>query len=1139
MAELARNHHDTLQNEGIDPDMSNEEFTEKLNDILRHIPENQRLPDPERTTPNWNVTEDQVHKALQIAKNGSATGLDRCPYELWKALQQRHNKLRHSNKPSFDLIKALTYLFRDIQTHGIDERTDFNTGWMCPLFKKKDPTEISNYRPITLLNTDYKLLTKVLAIQLMNHVKRLIHPDQAGFIPDRSIFDHIRLAKAILNYAEATEEDGAILALDQEKAYDKIRHDYLWKTMEAFNLPPPFINTVKILYSNARTQVAINGVLSEPFQVKWGIRQGDPLSCPLFDLAIEPLACQIRADPNIKGIRIPGLENPIKIQLFADDTGLFLSKSDRLDYIQNLLNRWCQVSGAKFNVDKTEIIPMGTVDYRESVTITRKINQEDESPLPERIRIACDEETVRILGAWIGNDANDATPWEPILNTIKAKLDKWGKAHPTLNGKRLIVQSIVGGHTQFLTKAQGMPPPIEKALSKMISDFIWGQDANPRIAAQILQRPIDEGGLNMLDIKARNEAIEIMWLKTYLDFSTSRQPWAIATDHVILASAPSHTVEAARENPFLQAWNVPLKGIRAEKLNNDIMRMIKVAKKYNTNLSAIKFTPQILAQLPAWYHLSAESHPLNRAPVRCLMNKHQVTEVADLVRTSARIRHPLQHPTHRPNPGCTCRTCAEDRNRGCTNPHECATEALTRLNLIPPIHNPTKQEPPDGLSLTKSGRSRNENARQNKGEILFDPTITCKKNIAECIRIFTNPARTANRPAKRYKHHSQIPRCREVIVYTDGACLNNGKKNAKCGSGVWFGERNPKNLAIRIPGETQSNQIGELAAIIAAANATEPYQPLKIITDSEYVIEGLTTHLENWENEGWIGIKNANLFRKAAHLLRMRSARTIFQWTKGHNGTIGNKESDRLAKQGASKPDPDPLNLEIPMEFDTQGAKLAALTQAKAYRGILERINPEPRQTTERNLQLTRDSITRLMGDTETDATLWRNLRKSSIRPLIQQFLYKAMHGIYMVGPYWRHITGHEDRGTCTTCDTLDSMEHILTQCREPTAHLIWSYARKLWPHDNIPWPTINLGTILGCGSITLKSENRPEDTHGRHENKTLKGPTRLLQIILSESAYLIWTLRCERVIQGNLCRTNDIVYLGKQANECRARRNV
>jgi hypothetical protein len=106
------------------------------------------------------------------------------------------------------------YLFRDIQEHGIDNRTNFMTGWMCPIFKKKDPTEISNYRLITLLNTDYKLLTKVLAIQLLDHANHLVHLDQAGFIPNQSIFDHICLAKAILNYADISEEDSAILALD-------------------------------------------------------------------------------------------------------------------------------------------------------------------------------------------------------------------------------------------------------------------------------------------------------------------------------------------------------------------------------------------------------------------------------------------------------------------------------------------------------------------------------------------------------------------------------------------------------------------------------------------------------------------------------------------------------------------------------------------------------------------------------------------------------------------------------------------------------------------------------------------------------------------------------------------------------------
>ena len=106
--------------------------------------------------------------------------------------------------------------------HGIEENTNFALGWMCPIYKKKDQTEISNYCPITLLNTDYKLLTKVLALQLINHIKNLVHPDQAGFIPNHPIFNNIRLARMIIKYAEIAEEDGTIIVLDQEKAYDKI-----------------------------------------------------------------------------------------------------------------------------------------------------------------------------------------------------------------------------------------------------------------------------------------------------------------------------------------------------------------------------------------------------------------------------------------------------------------------------------------------------------------------------------------------------------------------------------------------------------------------------------------------------------------------------------------------------------------------------------------------------------------------------------------------------------------------------------------------------------------------------------------------------------------------------------------------------
>ena len=247
-------------------------------------------------------------------------------------------------------------------------------------------------------------------------------------------------------------------------------------------------------------------------------------------------------------------------------------------------------------------------------------------------------------------------------------------------------------------KAQGMPPAIIKALNKLIKEFIWGQGSKPRIAMATLQRPISEGGLNLLDIESRNDAIKIVWLKAYLNFTTSRQQWAVVTDHILLASAPKYPVEDARDNPFLQAWTIPLKGPRGSILNDDIRRMTKTANKYHTNMDAIRITPHLLNQLLAWYHLHKEEHhPMNSSPARCLRHKHNVAKVADLMKLSAKIRHPLQFPTHRTVQNCECHECTTDRGKGCRNPQRCAEEALIRINLIPPKYNPIRQDIPDGV----------------------------------------------------------------------------------------------------------------------------------------------------------------------------------------------------------------------------------------------------------------------------------------------------------------------------------------------------------------------------------------------------------------------------------------------------------
>lgn len=119
--------------------------------------------------------------------------------------------------------------------------------------------------------------------------------------------------------------------------------------------------------------------------------------------------------------------------------------------------------------------------------------------------------------------------------------------------------------------------------------------------------------------------------------------------------------------------------------------------------------------------------------------------------------------------------------------------------------------------------------------------------------------------------------------YTDAArALKMEKMDATAGEGIWVHEGHHLNAAIRVPGTSQTNQTGELAAIVAALQRADPLTPLKFITDSRYVIDGLKKHLRTWEDNGWTETQNAEWFRAAAFHFRYRAAPTLFQWFKGH-----------------------------------------------------------------------------------------------------------------------------------------------------------------------------------------------------------------------------------------------------------------
>jgi hypothetical protein len=185
----------------------------------------QKVTDQQAEDLKRKLTREDVAEALKLSANDRAPGEHGIMYEIWKTLDSRFITLEKEGKPAFDILEALHMVYNDIQTHGMMKNTGFLESWMAPFYKKNDHTDIANYRPISVLNTDYKIMTKALTIKLARAAPSLIHPVQAGFIPGCHVYDQIWLTKRVIDLAEATEIHGVIVALNQEKAYVKIEHD--------------------------------------------------------------------------------------------------------------------------------------------------------------------------------------------------------------------------------------------------------------------------------------------------------------------------------------------------------------------------------------------------------------------------------------------------------------------------------------------------------------------------------------------------------------------------------------------------------------------------------------------------------------------------------------------------------------------------------------------------------------------------------------------------------------------------------------------------------------------------------------------------------------------------------------------------
>ena len=199
--------------------------------------------------------------------------------------------------------------------------------------KDGERASLENWRPISLLCTDYKLITKTLANRLKASLHHVIHEDQTCTVPGRSINSNLYLVREIIHHTQAKQTRPTyLLSMDIQKAFDSFNHDFLHQTLKKFGYGPTFRHFIHNSYTTITANVMNNGYMTMNVHLYRGLRQGCHLSLILYCLVAETLACAIRANPNVMGYQTPGRHEATKITQYADDAILITSDIDTIHH---------------------------------------------------------------------------------------------------------------------------------------------------------------------------------------------------------------------------------------------------------------------------------------------------------------------------------------------------------------------------------------------------------------------------------------------------------------------------------------------------------------------------------------------------------------------------------------------------------------------------------------------------------------------------------------------------------------------------------------------------------------------------------------------------------------------------------------
>ena len=441
--------------------------------------------------------------------NAELTEKPLSPEEITIALK----KMKLGKTPGTDGLSVDFYIFfwndlKDIVYNSI--RDAFETNKMSEeqrravlrLIPKKDKdiTDLKNWRPISLLNTDYKILAQTLSARLQKVLDEIISKDQNGYLEGRFIGLNIRTILDVIQHSNEGNLNTIIAFLDFEKAFDKLNWNFMQKTLQQFGFGPHFRKWIHVMYNDISSCVINNGYTSQYFKLKCGIRQGCPLSALLFIIAAETLATAIKANVNIKGVYLAS--SHIKLSQLADDTTLFVKDIRSLHFALNLLHMFHKSSGLRLNYSKTEILCIG------------HIYSNKENPF----NLKWVKERVYALGTWFYKDIYSCTNvnYENRFAMFQSTLKAWKARHLTWFGKITILKALALPKLNYCISTLPTPEWFAVKVQNEINKFLWNEKP-PRIKFKNAISKPECGGLKLTHMDTFIKAQKVVWVKRLLD----------------------------------------------------------------------------------------------------------------------------------------------------------------------------------------------------------------------------------------------------------------------------------------------------------------------------------------------------------------------------------------------------------------------------------------------------------------------------------------------------------------------------------------------------------------------------------------------------------------------------------------------